>query len=243
MFDELPATKRPAARNKSRALGAAIAFHATAIAVVAATSVLAVDSIEPPSIIPPFHGPGIPVMLGDPDGGAHKPPARRIRSKPAPPDRKVFQPTGPVEPHTPSPGGPETPAPADADGTRGDPRGTPDGSDEVVGPPGDGHIAEQPAPLDEILKVGGEVQAPIVQNQVAPRYPELAKAARVQGMVVLEAVINTAGQVEDIHVLQGHPLLNDAALAAARQWTFLPGRLNGKPVRVYFSLTVNFALR
>jgi protein TonB len=88
----------------------------------------------------------------------------------------------------------------------------------------------------------GPVQANLVQK-VEPVYPPLARAARVQGVIVLQATINTAGQVRDISVISGHPLLNDAAIEAVRQWVYRPFLLNGQPVDIVTTLTVNFVLQ
>ena len=87
------------------------------------------------------------------------------------------------------------------------------------------------------------MRPPQIVSQVQPRYPEVAKAARVQGIVILEAIINTEGQVEDVKVLRGPDLLQQSAMDAIVKWKFKPGTLNGKPVKVIFTLTVNFTLK
>jgi protein TonB len=75
-----------------------------------------------------------------------------------------------------------------------------------------------------------------------PIYPALAQAGRVQGVVVLRAVISRAGTIENLQVLSGHPLLTNAAIAAVRQWRYRPYVLNGEPVEVETQVTVNFIL-
>jgi protein TonB len=82
---------------------------------------------------------------------------------------------------------------------------------------------------------------PIPSSQVQPRYPETARMAKIQGMVVLQVVIHKDGSVGDIQVLQspGAKFGFDAsAIAAVRQWRYKPGQQNGKPVDVYFAITV-----
>ena len=74
-------------------------------------------------------------------------------------------------------------------------------------------------------------------------YPAIAQAARVQGIVIVEAIIGTDGKVRDAKVLRSIPLLDQAALDAVRQWEYTPSRLNGVPVPVIMTVTVNFTLR
>jgi protein TonB len=64
----------------------------------------------------------------------------------------------------------------------------------------------------------------------------------VQGVVVIEATIGADGRVKDAHVLRSVPLLDEAALAAVRQWVYTPTRLNGEPVSVIMTVTVHFQL-
>lgn len=92
------------------------------------------------------------------------------------------------------------------------------------------------------VRVGGQIKEPSKVRNVPPAYPDIAKQARVQGVVVLEAVINSSGEVTNVRVLRGVPLLNDAAAAAVRQWRYTPTTLNGQPVAVVMTVTVNFRL-
>jgi protein TonB len=93
------------------------------------------------------------------------------------------------------------------------------------------------------LHVGGDVKAPIAINRVQPEYTETARKARVAGVVVLEAIINKNGTVEQVRVLKGLPMgLSERAEEAVKAWHFKPGTLGGQPVDVIFSLTVNFKL-
>lgn len=78
--------------------------------------------------------------------------------------------------------------------------------------------------------------------KVQPSYPALAKATRVQGQVVLRAVISRTGTIESLQVVSGHPLLVRAAIDAVRQWRYRPYVLNGDPVEVETEVTVNFVL-
>jgi protein TonB len=76
-----------------------------------------------------------------------------------------------------------------------------------------------------------------------PEYPLLAKQAGAHGEVVLMAVIGTNGKVKDVKVVQGHPLLRNAALAAVKQWVYKPTFLNGKPVESETRIVLNFLPR
>jgi len=100
---------------------------------------------------------------------------------------------------------------------------------------------EPPKPVGPV-RVGGNIKEPKKLTNVAPEYPAIAKQARVQGAVVLEATIDPTGRVANVRVLQGIPLLNDAALEAVRRWVYSPTLLNGVPVPVIMTVTVNFTL-
>jgi len=94
------------------------------------------------------------------------------------------------------------------------------------------------------LKVGGDVKPPVVLERVEPLYTEEARKARVQGVVILEAVVDEKGVVRNVKILK--PLgmdLDKAAVTAVKQWKFKPGTKNGKPVPVVFNLTVSFRLQ
>jgi protein TonB len=79
-------------------------------------------------------------------------------------------------------------------------------------------------------------------NKVTPLYPDIAKRARIQGVVVLQAVISKQGTIENLRVVSGHPMLTQSALDAVRQWRYRPYLLNGEPVEVETQITVNFNL-
>jgi periplasmic protein TonB len=79
-------------------------------------------------------------------------------------------------------------------------------------------------------------------HRVQPDYPPLARQARIQGTVVLRAIINREGRIENLQVLSGHPMLVPAAIDAVRQWRYRPYVLNDQPVEVETQITVNFLL-
>lgn len=92
----------------------------------------------------------------------------------------------------------------------------------------------------EVIRLSAEKLSPIYNPP--PRYPELAKVARVEGAVLLEVRVGTDGKVRSILVLSGNPLLIQAAIEAVQQWRYKPVLLNGKPVEVLTQVTVNFRL-
>jgi protein TonB len=91
--------------------------------------------------------------------------------------------------------------------------------------------------------VGGQVAAARLLNQTRPVYPPLARQARIQGTVRLEAIINREGAIENLEVVSGHPLLIQSALNAVSQWRYQPTLLNGVPVEVITTIDVNFTMR
>lgn len=94
------------------------------------------------------------------------------------------------------------------------------------------------------MRVGGEIQAPERINYVAPEYPELARRARLGGVVILEATINREGQVVDVSVLRGLGLgLDEAAVQAVSQWQYTPTFYNGRPVEILLTVTVQFQIQ
>jgi periplasmic protein TonB len=92
------------------------------------------------------------------------------------------------------------------------------------------------------LRVGGQVEGAKLIFQVKPDYPEIARMARIQGTVRLEAVISKEGTVASLKVVSGPPLLMKAAFGAVSQWRYQPTLLNGEPVEVATEIEVNFTL-
>jgi protein TonB len=115
----------------------------------------------------------------------------------------------------------------------------------VGGTPGGTGTAPAPAPVAPSgpMRVGGDVKAPVVTNRVDPDYTEPARRARVQGVVIVEAIIDKNGNVDQVKVIRGLPMgLSESAATAVRRWKFKPGTLGGQPVDVIFNLTVVFRL-
>ncbi|GBC79716.1 hypothetical protein HRbin09_00942 [bacterium HR09] len=92
--------------------------------------------------------------------------------------------------------------------------------------------------------MGGKIAEPRKIVHVAPTYPEIARKARIEGVVILEIIVDKAGNVRDVRVLRGLGMgLTEAAVEAVRQWRYEPATLNGRPVEVYITVTINFRLQ
>jgi len=103
-------------------------------------------------------------------------------------------------------------------------------------------VPNQPKMSVQKVRVSSGIAQGLLIRQVRPEYPPLARQARVQGLVVLQAVIGKDGSVENLRLISGHPMLAPAALDAIRQWRFKPYYLNGEPVEVETYINVNFTL-
>jgi periplasmic protein TonB len=101
---------------------------------------------------------------------------------------------------------------------------------------------ELPAPAAPAPVRGGQIQQPKLLSSVAAVYPPLARAQRVQGDVVIDALIDATGKVADTKVISGNSLLQTAAVDSLRQWKYQPAHLNGQPIPVHVNVTVVFHL-
>ena len=116
----------------------------------------------------------------------------------------------------------------------------PDVDDLVIAMPDAPPAPEPTGPLF----VTGDVQKPVKISDVQPQYTEIARKARIQGVVILQTIIDKEGNITEVKTLKGLPMgLTEAAVSAVEKWKFTPATLNGKPVAVYFNLTVNFQLQ
>jgi len=138
----------------------------------------------------------------------------------------------------------EAPPPQMAGVVGGVPGGVPGGSlNGVMG----GIISSTPVAVPKVavqrVRVSQGVTQGMVIRRVQPQYPQMAKIARVQGAVVLAAVIGKDGAIQNLHVISSaSPLLNQSAIDAVKQWRYKPYILNGEPVEVDTTVTVNFSL-
>jgi protein TonB len=92
------------------------------------------------------------------------------------------------------------------------------------------------------VRVSQGVSQGLLIHRVQPMYPPLARQARIQGTVILQAEISKDGSIENLRLISGHPMLAPAAIEAVKQWRYKPYFLNGEPVAVETQITVNFTL-
>ena len=117
------------------------------------------------------------------------------------------------------------------------------GATGVTGVPGVPPSPPPEPPAQKIVRVGPGIREPRRVAGGPPEYPMMARNARVQGTVILEAVINERGTIERVRVLRSVPLLDAAAIAAVQNWRYTPTLLNGVPVSVLMTITINFTLQ
>lgn len=104
--------------------------------------------------------------------------------------------------------------------------------------------SSEDAETSDPMRITADVVQPVLIHKVQPEYPEIARKARIQGVVILEAIITKEGNVENVKVLRRlHPILDQAAVNSVQQWHYKPATLNGRPVKVYSTVTVKFTLK
>ena len=174
---------------------------------------------------------------------AAEPPAKKVfvvetvRFEPPPPDRTLIPPRRVARVPVPDPT-PSDPEPFRVDEPRHEIL-LPDPEPDFVIP----EAPPEPEP-DHPIEVGGDVRKPEKLHAVQPRYTEIARKTRTEGDVIVRAIIDRRGEVTDVKVLKGLPMgLTEEAVQAVRQWKFEPATLRGKPVDVYFELTIRFRLQ
>jgi len=164
---------------------------------------------------------------------------QQVRFKPPPPQKQQ---------EIPKPKAKKVPIP-DPTPDEPEPIRTPDEIDQTVDLPETDivfDIPEGPPPSEPEgpIHVGGDVKAPVKTYSPQPAYTEIARKARIQGVVIVQAIIDKQGRVTNVKVLKGLPMgLDQAAVESIKTWKFQPATLNGKPVDVYYNLTVNFTLQ
>ena len=253
---DLAATKRP--RRRWLSLPVAVLLHVAAFATFSFASYWQVEKVAEPMVIEPYYVHEVILPPPPPPPlGSGKPETARPEVKPA--DVKPETPQQPVQPEQVAD---LSPAPQTGSSVvdsilppGGDPRGTKDGVDggdpdlgvdHSIGPVVPAPVVTPvPAPVnDKPIQVGGAVLKPEVLVRTEPRYTEMARRARVEGVVVLRAIIDERGYVTDVQLLRGQPMgLDQSAMDAVKTWRFKPATLHGQPVKVYFNLTVNFTLQ
>jgi len=139
----------------------------------------------------------------------------------------------------------EAPPPMMGSGVVGGvPGGVPGGSmgGVIGGIIGAGTAAVPRVATPQRVRVSQGVSTGLLIRKVTPNYPPLARQARIQGQVVLQAEISKEGTIQNLQLISGHPMLAPAAIEAVKQWRYKPYLLNGEPVAVETQVVVNFSL-
>lgn len=229
-------------------LSAAVIGHLAFILAVVAVTAMIVPPVAIPD--PPERPVWIAVLppkldLGSPPPGVQRP---RRGSETGTPQRSITPP--PIQTPTPPAETPETlpttndVPPTDGSGRSGDGSpGLPDGSGPDSGADQGGGGGGGGDGSDPVV-ITGDMTKPMLLVKVEPTYPDVARMARLSGRVTISAVIGLDGNVESAEVLAStSPLFSDTAIGAVRKWRYRPALMNGKPVRVYFTVVVDFSLR
>jgi len=103
-------------------------------------------------------------------------------------------------------------------------------------------VAGPKAATPQRVRVSQGVTQGLLTRKIQPNYPPLARQARIQGSVLLQAEISKDGSIQNLRLISGHPMLAPAAIEAVKQWKYRPYILNGEPVEVETQITVNFTL-
>ncbi|MBZ5657145.1 MAG: energy transducer TonB [Acidobacteriia bacterium] len=114
---------------------------------------------------------------------------------------------------------------------------------EPVKSPAKGALGKSGPSTPQRVRVSQGVSTGLLIKKVTPNYPPLARQARVQGLIVLQAEISKEGTIQNLQLISGHPMLAPAAIEAVKQWRYKPYVINGKPVAVETQVTVDFALK
>jgi protein TonB len=175
-----------------------------------------------------------------------------VRHQAAPTAAPTPTPTRPTQPTTPSDRAVPLPEPPSDDQVgipdgvvNGDPNGDPDGDPNgVLGGVRGAVPLPQPPIDDQAVPFRNEMTKPRVVYSLQPQYTEVARRARLQGTVIVQAVIDESGRVLDVQVLKRLGMgLDRSAADAVAQWRFTPATLNGRPLKVIYTLTVNFTVQ
>ena len=240
MFDLITGKAQHLPRHQTVPFLVSIAAQVGAVSVIAAASLLVVtDQMPETQTVMAFVAAPPPPASPPPP----PPPAPRATPPAARPVPIADAFSAPVE--APSRIEPEAGLDAGEEGVQGGVEGGVPGGvlgGIVGGLPGDLLPPPPPPAPKGPVRVGGEVKAPALLYRVEPVYPPLALAANIQGTVILEAIIDQQGLVQEVTVLRSQSVLDKAAIAAVRQWRYSPLLLNGRPERFILTVVLSFNL-
>jgi protein TonB len=221
------------AGRTSATLFISIALHSALVMAVAILPLLFYDSLPSQEALKAFFV--APLEVAPPPPPPPPPPAGARAVVRAAPRIQTQQPQGFIAPvEVPNEIKPEEGLDLGVEG------GVPGG---VVGGVVGGLPSEAPPPPARVVRIGGQIKEPKKIRDVRPVYPDLAVQSRVSALVILEAEVDVRGYVKAVKVLRGHPLFDDAAQEAVKQWRYQPLLLNGEPTGFVLTVTINFNLQ
>ncbi|HXU32885.1 MAG TPA: energy transducer TonB [Thermoanaerobaculia bacterium] len=236
-------------RRTPRILAASAGIHFAIFATVASAAYWHIGQVAEPVVrMSPLRLP-TPVTLPSSGPRAHT----QTPPKPAAPPKEIVQPKAedvaediPKAPEPTSRGSSTevvTPLTHGDTGTSDGP-GLGDGPDSGFDGPGNGSEIPGPAVVsDQPYKLTGAIARPVLLSRIEPLYPEVARRAHQGGTVILQTVIDESGRVINVEVVKGLGFgLQQAAIEAVSKWRFQPATMNGRAVKVFFNLTVQFSL-
>jgi protein TonB len=237
-------------RRRWLSLPLAVGVHLVALTGFALASYWNVGTVPDPDLNMAAFVVTLPPPAIQQGGGRPRLPAPTPHSQTPPEATPLHQPkdeTTPAKPlDTPAPSVPQDPGPILTDDPAVPPGpGSVNGDPNSHNPIGPAEGPSDPAPaVDLPLRLTAEISRPLALRPILPRYTEPARRAGVQGTVVVEAIIDEQGHATDVRILRGLPMgLDRAAVEAIQQTTFKPAMMGNRPVKVYFTLTVNFAIQ
>jgi protein TonB len=208
-----------------------LAAHVSVIVAVVFVSLVAQEFVPIPREVVTF--------VGTPDLPEPPPAPRPVTTTKTPPSNPDAAPLDAPDGIPPDPGIDRSQF---QDPTLGVDVGIVPGGNEVIDS-GDTIVAPPPPKPRDAVRPGGSIRTPTKIRDVQPVYPTIALQTRVQGTVILEALLDQYGRVQNLKVLRSYPLLDHAAIDAVRQWEYTPTLLNGVPVPVIMTVTVTFKLQ
>jgi protein TonB len=226
-----------------------LVLHGAGLSLLLIVPLLRADA-PPPLATPSTHPPPLLVVPGPPSGGGDgmpsKPPPRSTERKvetPPATDTLVAPITTPDRVEEFADLLPEAPPCPDCLNLPGEwsPTGTGGWGPSPLGGSGSG-VGPLTRPEPDPVRAHTDVRPPERVRDVTPVYPEMARQARLEGIVIIECTIDVMGRVSNATVLRDIPFLSEAALEAVQQWRYKPTLLNGVPVPVIMTVTVNFQL-
>ena len=218
-----------------------VILHSALVVAVAIVPLLFYDALPSSDGLKAFFAP--PLELAPPPPPPPPPPAGAKAVVRAAPKVEIQQPQGFVAPiEIPNEIRPEESLDLGVEGgvAGGVEGGVPGG---VVGGVVGGLPSEAPPPPARVVRIGGQIKEPKKIRDVKPVYPDLAVQSRVSALVILEAEVDIRGRVKATKILRGHPLFDEAAQEAVRQWRYQPLLLNGEPTGFILTVTINFNLQ